>query len=34
VRQDGAFDRINVADARFIAQYLLGIRDEFYNLSP
>ena len=25
---------INIADALFIAQYLVGLRDEFYNVVP
>jgi hypothetical protein len=29
VRNAGAIDRITVADALFIAQYLAGLRDEF-----
>jgi hypothetical protein len=32
VEQDEAFDRKTIADALFIAQYLAGLRDEFFNL--
>lgn len=32
VRQDGAFDKKTIPDALFIAQHLVGLRDEFYNL--
>jgi hypothetical protein len=34
VRQDGAFEKKTIADARYIAQHLMGRRDEFYNLVP
>ena len=34
VRQDGEFDKHTVADAMFIAQYLVGIRDDFYKPVP
>jgi hypothetical protein len=34
VRQDGAFDKKTIADARYIAQHLMGRRDEFYNPVP
>jgi hypothetical protein len=34
VRQDGNADRITIADAQFITQYLAGLRDEYYNLVP
>ena len=32
VRQDGAADSKTIADALFIAQYLVRLRDESYNL--
>lgn len=31
VRQDGEFDKTTVADALFIAQYLAGLRDDYYH---
>jgi hypothetical protein len=34
VRQDGDFDQKTIADALFIAQQLVGQRDEFYDLIP
>jgi hypothetical protein len=34
VQQDGSFDQVAIADALFIAQYLVGLRDESYNLAP
>jgi hypothetical protein len=34
VAQDGAFDQQTIADTLLIAQFLLVLRDEFYNLVP
>jgi hypothetical protein len=34
VRQDGTIDKQTIADALFIAQYLVGLRDEYYTLVP
>ncbi|HEU0022648.1 MAG TPA: carboxypeptidase regulatory-like domain-containing protein, partial [Dehalococcoidia bacterium] len=34
VKQDGDADRKTIADALFIAQQLVGLRDEYYNLLP
>ena len=34
VRLDGEFDQKTIADALFIAQYLVGLRDEFYSPMP
>jgi hypothetical protein len=34
VRHDESADKVTIADALFIAHYLMGLRDEFYNLVP
>jgi hypothetical protein len=34
VKNDGDFDRITIADAQSIAEFLTGLRSEDYNLKP
>ena len=34
VRHDGDFDGKTIADVLFIAQYLAGLRDDYFELLP
>jgi hypothetical protein len=31
---DGDFDRLTIADAQLIAEFLMGLRSEDFNLKP